>query len=138
MFGTVIVPPAVAAELAVPPGGNPAVDARALPFFDVRNVEDQASVTRWRQSLDPGEAEVLALATSLGADRVLIDEKRGRRAAVQAGLPIAGTLAVLVHAKRVGLLSSVADAIDQLAGGLNFFIGEDLRHETLREAGEVT
>lgn len=55
--------------------------------------------------LDPGEAAVISLARSKLPCLAIIDEKRGRRIAQHVyGLPIKGTVGLLVEAKRRGLL----------------------------------
>jgi predicted nucleic acid-binding protein len=48
--------------------------------------------------LDPGERAAIALAISVHADRLLIDEQDGRAAAEERRLPITGTLGVLADA----------------------------------------
>ena len=45
---------------------------------------------------------------------LLIDEKMGRNSAKQIGLEITGSLAVLIKAKKAGLLEKIRPAIDQL------------------------
>lgn len=58
--------------------------------------------------LDPGETEAIALAVEIGADLLLIDERKGRREAKLLGLRTTGLLGVLLEAKKAGLLSSCA------------------------------
>jgi len=53
--------------------------------------------------LDQGEAEVLALAEAHPPRLVVIDELRGRRYAQRLGLPLTGTLGILLLAKERGL-----------------------------------
>jgi predicted nucleic acid-binding protein len=64
-------------------------------------------------SLDAGEREAVDLALERSADLVLLDERKGRRVAAQAGLVARGTLGVLVDAAAVGLVS-LEDAVTQL------------------------
>lgn len=64
--------------------------------------------------LDPGEAAVLAVAEERDARLVVIDEKKARRFAERMGIPLTGTLGVLLSAKEAGLVSSVAGLIAQL------------------------
>ncbi|MCC6588124.1 MAG: DUF3368 domain-containing protein [Bryobacterales bacterium] len=58
-----------------------------------------------RATLDPGEAEAIALALELHADLILLDERDGRLAAERAGLRVTGVLAVLLQAKKAGQIS---------------------------------
>jgi predicted nucleic acid-binding protein len=63
--------------------------------------------------LDSGEREALALALTVGANFVLIDERKGRRAAEDHGLEAYGTLGViLVAAERK--LAALDDALGRL------------------------
>ena len=64
--------------------------------------------------LDRGEAEVIALAQELSADLVIIDERLARRHARRLGLTLTGTLGVLLKAKQLGYVKSVAPLIDRL------------------------
>lgn len=52
-----------------------------------------------------GDAAAIALATSLGADLLLLDDRRGAVAAERAGLRITGTLGVLDIAAEKGLVN---------------------------------
>src|SRR5947209_8162696 len=51
--------------------------------------------------LDAGEQAAIALALSLQADRLLIDERAGRAEAERRHLPVTGTVGVLAEAHRV-------------------------------------
>jgi len=67
----------------------------------VRDVPDALATL----SLDQGERESVALA--LAEDGLLlIDEERGRAAARQLGVTVRGTLGILIHAYRAGLITA--------------------------------
>lgn len=53
--------------------------------------------------LDPGETEAIGLALELGIGTVIMDERKGRRAAAQLGLRTIGTLALLELGDENGL-----------------------------------
>lgn len=55
--------------------------------------------------LDRGERDVILLGLEMQAQFVLIDEARGREAAITCGLSVAGTIGVLEHAVRKGLIN---------------------------------
>ena len=63
--------------------------------------------------LDEGEAQAISLAKSLGCG-VLIDERRGRNAALRYGLPLFGVLGVLLQSKRIGSLEAVAPLLQRI------------------------
>jgi predicted nucleic acid-binding protein len=64
-------------------------------------------------ALDEGERAAIALATSIGADLILMDDRAGVAVAYQRGLAVTGTLGVLDLAARRGLLD-LATAIARL------------------------
>jgi predicted nucleic acid-binding protein len=64
-------------------------------------------------ALDPGERTALHLSEQLHSDVVLLDESAARALAVQRGLRVSGTLAVLCDAAQAGLLKLPA-ALDLL------------------------
>ena len=57
-------------------------------------------------ALDQGEASAIALTLAYPNAALLIDEKRGRKAASTLDLVIIGTLGIILKAKRAGLLLS--------------------------------
>jgi predicted nucleic acid-binding protein len=67
------------------------------------------------QTLDlgPGEIEAIALARELGESLLLIDERKGRRAALVNGLRTAGTLNILEQGSIRGLLD-LNQAVERL------------------------
>ncbi len=97
-------------------------------------------VGRWSallDGLDLGEAQAIALALSLPGAELLIDEARGRKVALQLGLPIVGTAGVLLEAKRLGLILALRPLLDALIHAHSFRLGARLYEAVLREAGEV-
>lgn len=132
IFGGVVIPEAVADELAVSHVALPAW-IRTMCVRNKRVVEDLCI------ELDAGESEAiaLALALELGADFLLMDEKLGRAAAQRAGLTTIGILGVASAAKRKGLLSSVASVIRELREHASFWISAELEARVLRDAGKA-
>jgi predicted nucleic acid-binding protein len=86
-------------------------------------------------ALDEGEAAVIQLAIDLGIGLVCIDEWRGRRAAVAAGLKVTGSLGLIGRAKHVGLIPAVRPWIERMAtAGIHFH--PDLLAKFLSAVGE--
>lgn len=112
LFGTVIVPGAVYDELRASSAPEKVKSwvATSPPWIEVQTPPPVSSELL---ILDAGEREVIALAERLNARLVLLDEARGRQAATQRGLNVAGTLAVLQRAADRGLIS-LPDAIERL------------------------
>lgn len=139
-FGEIWLPPAVLAELRLDedlPGVQAVREALAAQWIHSQAVEDVSLVEVLRRELDNGEAEAIALAVQLKAERILLDEKEGRRIAKTLELRSTGVLGVLLRAKQEGRLSSVRETIHQLQTQAGFRIGTELLVDILRESGEL-
>lgn len=135
LFGRVLLPPAVLDELTRSPRFG-AVDLSQQEFIEVREPRDTARVQQFRENLDLGESEALALALEVDAEALLIDETAGRLFAKGQGVSVIGTLGVLSRAKTRGLVSQVGPLLDRLRTELGFFVSDELRAEFLRSVGE--
>ena len=88
------------------------------------------------RQLDPG-AEAIVVAAELEADLLLVDEKRGRRIAIDRGLEVTGLLGVLAEAKARGLISRCQPVLDDMIRVAGFWIGDDLRSRYLQGLNEI-
>ena len=87
-------------------------------------------------ALDRGEAAVIQLALELKIGWVCIDEWKGRRAALAAGLKVTGVLGLLGMAKKKGIIGTISPFIDKaVAAGIRY--DSDLLDRVLRAAGEL-
>ena len=86
LFGEVIIPPAVERELR-------RFHTKLPRFLKLTTPHDAERLSRLAGEVDAGEAEAICLACELKADRLLIDEKRGRDIALREGLAIVGVVA---------------------------------------------
>ena len=93
LFERVIIPPTVFAELQHP--NTPALVqewARSLPSWIA---VQKPSFLDPSLNVDAGELEAICLAREVHAAAVLIDDRVGRNAAIQCGVPVIGTLGLL-------------------------------------------
>ena len=115
LFEKVILPSAVEAELSDPDAPPSVRNWIADPpaWLDVyetpRRQFDQASL----EGLDEGETAAIALAISLDADLLLMDDRKGVIVARGMGFRVTGTLGVLDLAAQRGLVN-FAQAVNRL------------------------
>jgi predicted nucleic acid-binding protein len=136
LFAEVHVPRTVAEELLHPPSRFESVDVTAIRHVTVREPGNRQRVRQLQIELDLGEAEALALAEEIHADAVLIDEAAGRDVALRIGLPVLGTLGILLRAKRHGMCRQLRPLLDELQAKLHFYVSPALREDVLHQAGE--
>lgn len=86
------------------------------------------------QKIDAGEASAIAVAIDYGCG-VLMDDKAGRKMAANAGVPVIGTVGVLVLAKRKGLIPLVMPLLEELAAS-GYFLSEEIIAAALAASGE--
>ena len=84
--------------------------------------------------LDDGEKSALTLGMTLGADLILIDDRKGAAVALQKGFQITGTLGLLTRSAQRGILD-LADALARLKR-TNFHYRQELFDDLLRKHGE--
>lgn len=120
MFEEVLVPAAVYDEVAFQGAGRPGAMAIAqADWLQVAAPEAVPTIEPMLMGLDEGEMQVLLLARERQPDWVLIDERHGRRVAKAMGLPVKGTLGILLAAALAGLLSrsEALEALERLVEG---------------------
>jgi predicted nucleic acid-binding protein len=105
LFEEVLIPPQVESELASPKRLEAVRAFIATPpsWLRVQSPDPIDPIERI-EGLHAGEAAAIALARQLRADRVIIDEALGRRAATQRGLQVIGTIGVLETAADRGFI----------------------------------
>jgi len=136
LYGSVIIPTAVANELRNARPNSPGRNAAEADWLRIAEVTDRAAMKRFEADLDPGEAEALELTIELKADLLLIDESHGREVALRHGLPIIGVLGVLLEGKRRGFLQQLAPILKELHERAGFWISPELAGKILSAAGE--
>ena len=67
---------------------------------------------------------------------LLLDEKLGRRLAIQSGLQVTGLLGVLAEAKKRGIIPACAPVLDEMIRVAGLWIGAEPRAQYLRGIGE--
>ena len=135
-FGEILIPQAVFEELRTDenlPGSQSMREAVRKGWIRVQTVIGQPLVQVLRRELDKGEAEAIALASELQAERILLDEREGRRVAKSLRMKVTGLLGVGLRARYDGEISSVSEMIEELRVKAGFRIDAKLVADVLKE-----
>jgi len=127
LFSAVLIPPAVVREVA------PML--RLPTWVSERALAQPIGPRILRTTLGPGESEAISLALEIGAQWVILGERTARRLAQAPGLPVIGTLGILLASKRRGPLPAVRPCVDALVN-VGFHISPGLYDLVLADAGE--
>lgn len=136
LFGQVYATPVVYQEILTQPFTIDPRPLSHLPWLTIQPIQNQLAATLLQDQLDPGESEAIVLAHELSVALLLMDERRGRRQAIQGGLTVMGTLGILLRARQLGLVTEIRPLLDQLLL-LPFHMSTELYQEILRRAGEA-
>ena len=128
LFGRVMVPPAVFAELLLPrrPERVRNCFTPGPAWLEVHAPAGMLTIPK----LHVGEIAALSLALEMHADLVLVDERDAYRAAVERHLAAVGTIRVLERAAEAGMidLASAFDAVKHT----DFWLPRDFLDARLR------
>jgi predicted nucleic acid-binding protein len=128
-----VIPTAVAREISeYEPERSGSIDLFQESWITIQPVQSERQVLLLLPTLDRGEAEVIALALEQNARLVLMDELAGRQVADSLGIPITGSIGVLIRAKQLGKIPTIKPYIEtMLQQGIRYsrrFIHEVLQY----------
>ena len=103
-----------------------------MSFFAAADRPQNAALS----GLDSGEREAIQLALPIRADLLLVDDGDARPIATRLGVAIAGTLRLLVQAKRLGLVELVPPLFTELRTKLDFRISRTVEAKIRVVAGK--
>jgi len=137
IYPKILIPPSVHSELT----RLPILQTTMISLLDAGWLEIQAPTNLQlldilNQTLDPGEAEAIALAVELSANRLLIDERLGRSVAASYGLKLRGLLGILIYAKQQELIPVLKPILDCLINQAGFRVSQTLYDRVLQEVRE--
>jgi predicted nucleic acid-binding protein len=137
LYGTIYIPEAVFHEVVIRGAGRPGATAVANTPWIVQQAgaNQQTVASLLSAGLDLGESEAIVLASELSAGLLILDESHARAVARQRGLPVTGTLGVLIAAKNAGMIAAIKPLLGQLSAA-GFYIGPQIIAHALQLAGE--
>lgn len=128
LFGKIIIPQAVLEELqqTKTPEAVKNWIASHPQWLEIQNVKtiDQTI------SLGAGESEAISIGLELNTDLILIDDRKARKAAIERGLIVAGTINILESASKRGMID-LSKSLQKLEK-TNFRIKPDLIAKILK------
>lgn len=129
LYQRILIPEQVAQELAryqVPSAG----------WIEIANHSAEALYSELHKQLHAGEADAIAMAVDLGADLLLMDERRGRKEASKRGIEYMGLLGILAEAKALQHIPNCRSVLHDLREIAGFWLGEELNQRFLNSVGE--
>jgi len=136
LFEKVRIPPSVFHELRITSSRPGAAEFKeALEITKWIEVSTPVNIPHiLLDAIEQGEAEAIALAKKEGLV-LLIDERKGRKIAKKEKIKITGTGAILVAAKKKGIIKKVSPALNELLE-CGYRISKRLRKKILTLAEE--
>jgi predicted nucleic acid-binding protein len=132
---TVWVPEPVAREIrAYGPDDPTAIALASHAWLEVKPVDAIAGeLLAW--NLGAGETSVIALAQSSPGSMAVIDDWAGRRCAEALGLPLRGTVGLVLAAKQAGRIAAARPVLEQLRNK-GMYLSDAVLNRALRRVGE--
>ncbi len=138
VYGTILIPEEVYVEVVIDGiGKSGAAEVEAAEWIHRQSVVDkyQIRTLQTQHSLHLGECATIILAQEVNAEQVILDDNAARQEAVARGLPVIGTVGVLLVAKAQSIIPAVRPILDNLrAQGTR--VSQDLYYQVIAEAGE--
>lgn len=135
LYGEITIPEAVFKEVTVKNDVVRAAILNQMDWIHIQSVTTERDNKMYRAKLHDGEVEVMILAQELQADLVILDDNAARKTAAFLGLPLTGTVGVLLRAKERGLIDQLMPLVEDMEKkGLYF--GQTLKEWIKKQCGE--
>jgi predicted nucleic acid-binding protein len=140
VYGSLLVPPAVWDEVVVQgqgrPGAQELTTAVADGWVSVAAALSGVQLPAGGATLHPGESEAIRLAASHAGTLLLMDEAAGRAVAGSLGIPVIGTVGILVASKQRKLIPELKPVLEQLRTPGGFRLSTAVLEQALALVGE--
>ena len=115
LFGRILIPSAVYHEIVIQGAGRPgALEISRADWIETVAIKDYLALRALKLTLGASESEAIVLASEQAADFIILDDWRARRVALELGLPVVGTVAILDKAVEKGYLPNLQTSLDAL------------------------
>ena len=131
----IVVPAAV--EREIQQYGETDITVRALAETDWLIVVETPAVPEIIQAcrVDPGESAVLTWGFSHPGTEVILDDLAARRCAISLGIPVQGTLGIVIKARQKGIIQAARPIIEQLRQS-GMYLSDRVMNQALAVVGE--
>jgi hypothetical protein len=130
-----VLPGSVVEEIVAGPASDPARRLVEHGWGVVASPkETPAELLEW--GLGPGETAVLALARERAQATAVLDDATARACAKAIGVPVIGTLGVVVRAKRQGIVESAAEIMTAITNA-GLYVDDATIRMALERIGET-
>lgn len=131
----IIVPEAVATEIQRRGATDPTVQAlEGTPWLVIVETPPvPALIQSW--DLGPGESSVLAWAHAHPGTEAIVDDLAGRRCAAALGIPVRGTLGLVLTAKQRGIIPAARPVLEKLRQS-GMYLSDRVLNQALALVGE--
>ncbi|MBK9012587.1 MAG: DUF3368 domain-containing protein [Saprospiraceae bacterium] len=137
LYGQIVVPEIVYHEVVTRGKGKQGYEQlKAATWMTIKQHTDKNRFLSLSLDLDIGESEAIAISLELNAALLIIDEARGRAKAKELGIPVIGTLGILLEAKAKGLIFSVKEQVEILLEQTTFRVSQPVIDTVLLLANE--
>jgi len=124
LFDLVLTTPEIVKEFGKP-----------LPDWVIIKSADPSLKEEYCKYVDRGEASAIALASEISCDYIILDDIAARKLAKKLGLPVKGTVGVLLNAKQKGVIPLFRPYLD-LIQQTDFRLSRQLAEQFIKDSGE--
>lgn len=136
LYGLITIPRAVYDEILAKPDSECAKQLQqSIDWIEIKDIANSEAKMYYKTQLHDGEVEVMILAKEENADLVIIDDNNAKKHAKYLGLPVTGTIGVLIKAKKSGHIKAIKPLIEKMLDN-HIFLSENLIRMCLDKVGE--
>ena len=137
LYGEIVIPKAVYEEISAKEESLCKIEVeRSLDWIKIQDISSNTEKQLFKSQLHAGEVEVMLLAMEQSADVVIIDDKNAKKCAKHLGLPVTGTLGVLMKSKQCGYIEELKPILEELLEK-KIYISHELIELCLKQVGEL-
>ena len=104
-------------------------------WVEILSVKSKDTQRLLEMQIDKGESSAIALALEISDSLLILDDIKARKVATQLGLPITGTLGIIIKAKLEGIIPSVIPILNKIKQ-TDFRLSNEVESQVIKAAME--